>query len=91
MREMSGGCLCGQVRYSAHADPAMVAVCHCKHCQKQAGTAFAIVMGIRNRRYQSRGDLRPFMTPAIVVNGLTAISVLSVDRQLPPISRYCPN
>ena len=26
MREMSGGCLCGQARYSAHADPAMVAV-----------------------------------------------------------------
>ena len=30
MREMTGGCLCGQVRYSANADPAIVAVCHCK-------------------------------------------------------------
>jgi hypothetical protein len=39
VRKMSGGCLCGQVRYSASADPAMVAVCHCRNCQKQAGTA----------------------------------------------------
>ena len=38
MREMTGGCLCGQVRYSANADPTIVAACHCKNCQKQTGT-----------------------------------------------------
>jgi hypothetical protein len=39
MRNIVGGCLCGKVRYSATADPAIVAVCHCRNCQKQAGTA----------------------------------------------------
>ena len=37
MVEMTGGCLCGQVRYSANAEPAFVGVCHCTHCQKQNG------------------------------------------------------
>ena len=31
MRDISGGCLCGQVRYSAHSDPAFMGVCHCKN------------------------------------------------------------
>jgi hypothetical protein len=65
VRKMSGGCLCGQVRYSASADPAMVAVCHCKNCQKQAGTAFSLVVAIpksaisieeRFKTYHDRGD-----------------------------------
>ena len=33
MAEMTGGCLCGQVRYTANADPVFVGVCHCTHCQ----------------------------------------------------------
>jgi hypothetical protein len=60
MREMNGGCLCGQVRYSANADPAMVAVCHCKNCQKQAGTAFAVVIGIPKSAISIQGQLKTF-------------------------------
>ncbi|MEC8526956.1 MAG: aldehyde-activating protein, partial [Pseudomonadota bacterium] len=37
----TGGCLCGQVRYETKADPLMTGVCHCKNCQKQAGSAFS--------------------------------------------------
>jgi len=39
----SGGCLCGQVRYTAPAIPVATVVCHCRDCQKQAGSAFSIV------------------------------------------------
>jgi hypothetical protein len=60
MREMSGGCLCGQVRYSARADPAMVAVCHCKNCQKQTGTAFSVVVGIPKSAMSIQGKLKTF-------------------------------
>jgi hypothetical protein len=60
MREMSGGCLCGQVRYSAHADPAFVGVCHCKNCQKQAGTAFSVVVGIPKAALSIKGRLKTY-------------------------------
>jgi hypothetical protein len=46
MAVMKGGCLCGNIRYSADAEPAMTAVCHCKDCQLQAGTAYSIVVGV---------------------------------------------
>src|ERR1700733_10353769 len=60
MREMTGGCLCGQVRYSSNADPAFVGVCHCKHCQKQTGTAFSVLVGIPKSALTVQGQLKTF-------------------------------
>ena len=60
MREMTGGCLCGQVRYSANADPAIVAVCHCKNCQKQTGTAFSVLVGVPKSAISIQGNLKTF-------------------------------
>ena len=60
MREMTGGCLCGQVRYSANADPAIVAVCHCKNRQKQTGTAFSVLVGVPKSAISVQGNLKTF-------------------------------
>ena len=60
MREMAGGCLCGQVRYSANADPVYVLVCHCKNCQRQTGTAFSVLVGIPNSAMSIQGQLKTF-------------------------------
>ena len=46
MSKIVGGCLCGKVRYASTADPVMTAVCHCKDCQKQAGTAFSVIVAV---------------------------------------------
>ncbi|WP_309621371.1 GFA family protein [Novosphingobium sp.] len=45
----TGGCLCGAVRYEVSGDPAMQLVCHCSHCQKQAGSAFSTIAGVPER------------------------------------------
>lgn len=58
MRELHGGCLCGQVRYSANAEPSLVGVCHCKNCQKQAGTAFTVVVAIPKSLLSIKGHLK---------------------------------
>ena len=42
MAHITGGCLCGNIRYSLKSDPALVAQCHCKNCQKQSGSAFSV-------------------------------------------------
>ncbi|MFM8480105.1 MAG: GFA family protein [Gammaproteobacteria bacterium] len=46
MSKIAGGCLCGAVRYSTDAAPLMTAVCHCKNCQRQSGTAFSVVVAV---------------------------------------------
>ena len=39
---LSGGCLCGGVRYELDAVPAVASYCHCTRCQRRTGTAAAI-------------------------------------------------
>jgi hypothetical protein len=46
MSKLSGGCLCGSIKYSSSAEPAMVAICNCTHCQKQTGTSFSLLVAI---------------------------------------------
>jgi hypothetical protein len=60
MREIIGGCLCGQVRYSATAEPTFVGVCHCKSCQKQTGSAFSVLVGLSKSALSVRGELKAF-------------------------------
>ncbi|MCT2400957.1 GFA family protein [Novosphingobium mangrovi (ex Huang et al. 2023)] len=37
-----GGCACGKVRYRLLADPVVVHCCHCRSCQRETGSAFAL-------------------------------------------------
>ena len=35
---ITGGCLCGNIRYSVSAPLEKIIACHCTHCQKASGT-----------------------------------------------------
>jgi len=37
-----GGCACGYVRYKIESEPFITHCCHCRYCQRQTGTAFAL-------------------------------------------------
>ena len=37
---LQGGCLCGQVRFTANQAPVRTFACHCTFCQRVTGTAF---------------------------------------------------
>lgn len=37
-----GGCTCGHVRYRMTSEPLFVHCCHCRWCQRQSGSAFAV-------------------------------------------------
>ena len=39
---MQGGCTCGKVRYELTSAPLFVNCCHCRWCQRETGTAFAL-------------------------------------------------
>ena len=43
---LTGGCLCGAVRYEAGGKPLGQAVCHCRNCQKQGGSAFSALITV---------------------------------------------
>jgi len=40
MEQVTGGCLCGQVRLTARGKPWRVGLCHCLDCRKHHGALF---------------------------------------------------
>ena len=43
---ITGQCLCGEIKYELTNAPAMTGVCHCKNCQRQAGSAFSTIAAV---------------------------------------------
>ena len=41
-RSLDGGCTCRSVRYRITSEPLIVHCCHCRWCQRETGTAFAL-------------------------------------------------
>ena len=39
---LSGGCMCGAVRFELTEPPLRALYCHCKRCQRRTGSAFAV-------------------------------------------------
>jgi hypothetical protein len=63
---LTGGCLCGAIRFTVSAPVETLRACHCTHCQKSSGTggsvnavlpasAFAITKGSA-KRYDDKAD-----------------------------------
>jgi hypothetical protein len=46
-KRVTGGCLCGAVRYEASVAPADAHYCHCRMCQRAFGNAFATFVARR--------------------------------------------
>ena len=60
MPMITGGCLCGAVRYTAEADPTTATVCHCRDCQKFTGSAFAALVLVSKEKLALNGTLKTF-------------------------------
>ena len=49
---ISGGCTCRAVRFAMASAPLIVHCCHCRWCQRETGTAFALNAMIESERVQ---------------------------------------
>ena len=57
---MTGQCLCGAVRYAIEGDLQMCGVCHCKNCQRQAGSAYSVLVAVADEQIEIKGDLTTY-------------------------------
>jgi hypothetical protein len=56
MMKMTGHCLCGNVSYTADAEPLITAICHCGTCQRQTGSTYSLVVGVPRESLTLSGE-----------------------------------
>lgn len=54
---IEGSCQCGGVSYTLKSAPSLVAVCHCKECQKLSTSAFSITAMVDAGAVEFRGEM----------------------------------
>ena len=57
---LTGGCMCGAVRYTIAEKPLATGLCHCDRCRPQSGSAFSTVIIIRRSTIKIEGETAVF-------------------------------
>jgi hypothetical protein len=65
---LTGGCLCGAVRFALHAEPVSPQICYCRMCQKAFGNIFGAFAAVERKDFElTRGKLGRFQSSDIGV------------------------
>ena len=57
---ISGGCLCGAVRFDGEAEPLFQAKCYCTDCRKTSAAGHAAMMGVPKGAISVSGEVREY-------------------------------
>ena len=61
---VEGSCACGKVRYRVQSKPLFVHCCHCRCCQRESGSAFALNAMIEADRFElTAGEVEVITVP----------------------------
>ena len=74
---LTGGCLCGSVRYETKSEPLFGVICHCRDCQRASGNGYVPVFGVPKA--------------SLVVKGKTKSYTVTGGSGRPTIRHFCPN
>ena len=57
MQKLTGGCLCGAVRYEAQTQSTLHYYCHCSDCRRYGGGAYHAAIVVSGEALKVTGDL----------------------------------
>jgi hypothetical protein len=58
--ELTGGCLCGSIRFSVKGKPVRVGLCHCGDCRKASGSTFIHFAVWPREQFQMTGNINSY-------------------------------
>jgi len=89
-KTISGGCLCGEVRYETAAEPMVAGQCQCVDCRKSSGSGHCSHLGLPEVGFTVTGALTSYDKPADSGNIVTrkfcptcGAAVLSTNSGMP--------
>ena len=63
---VTGGCVCGAVRYECSAAPLLMLKCHCRDCQQISGGPYAPAVIFPFQAFKiTKGELQRYGTPSL--------------------------
>ena len=68
---ITGQCLCGQIKYEFDKAPAMTGVCHCKNCQRQAGSAYSTLAVVPKAEFRFKSGTLKLYADSDTASGNT--------------------
>lgn len=69
-KPMTGGCLCGAVRYQADKPPLEVYYCHCRMCQRSSGNVVATWVQFPGEAFaMTRGEAKFYRSSDVAERG----------------------
>ena len=85
---ITGGCLCGAVRYEASEPPSEGGICHCRVCQRTSGSAFeALAMFPQTVFRFTKGEPKRYRSSSIMEKCFCPhCGSTLTDRYLVPVS-----
>ncbi len=86
---ITGGCICGAIRYEATEPPPEVGYCHCRMCQKWTGNLFFPCVGFRSAAFRfTQGEPKFYQSSVWLERGFCANCGTPVcDRFLKGVDR----
>ena len=63
--QITGSCLCEDVKWEAEIDPSLVGICHCTDCQILGGSAFQFAARVEREHFHLlSGELKTYVKTA---------------------------
>ncbi len=70
---LTGGCLCGAVRYTVSEVARETCTCHCRMCQKQSGAPFMGFVTAERQALSLSGEVRRYRSSGFATRGFCPI------------------
>jgi len=70
--EMTGGCMCGKVRYTARIDDHDAYLCHCRMCQRSSGNVSLAMKGLKVADVRWEGEPDHYQSSPFARRGFCA-------------------
>lgn len=57
---LTGGCICGAVKFETNQQPLWISHCHCTYCRKMSGSPFSTGLMYRSEAVRWSGEMRSY-------------------------------